>query len=73
MDLYNDFLGIKRTNAHRYRKQRGGQKSTHNPPFKALMPTGRLRSSACFSAQRVEAINKNTLQCFNEFREVNAR
>lgn len=68
MDLNYNLLGMKRTNPHRYREQRGGQKSAHiNPPSKALTPTGRLRSSACFSAQRVEAINKTTLQCFKEW------
>jgi hypothetical protein len=73
-DLYYDFFGMNRSNAHRYRKQRGGQQSTHiRSPFRALTPNRRLRSSACFNAQRVEAINKNTLQCLKEWPEVNVR
>jgi hypothetical protein len=67
MNPYYDLFCMKRTDAHRYRKQRGRQESTHiNPPFKTLTPTGRLRRRACFSAQRIEPINKNTLQCFKE-------
>ena len=70
MDLHDDFLGMKRTNTHRYREQRGRQKSTHiHSPFTAPTPTGRFRSSECFNAQHAEAINKNTLQCFKECRD----
>ncbi len=69
MDLHYDFLGIKRSNAHRQRKQRGRPKSTHiRSPFTEPTPTGRLCRRACYSTEHAEAINKNTLHCLKEWR-----
>jgi hypothetical protein len=60
-DPHDHLFGMKRSKAHRHRKQRGRQKFTHfHSPFTALMPTGRLPRGACFNPQCTEAINKNT-------------